>query len=413
MASETNYSNKSTESMQFSPTYDKQFQANILPQKKISGFRKEFIHFLIQIYALGILSKHFKSPTKWVKIIKKINENQKKFQGEHRIKKFIKVDGRYFMDLYIPGWKSIAYKNFIEGEINRILPVNTQTNRFSNIFIAITKKCHLLCDHCFEWEALNGIESLSLSDLKIIVSKFQEKGTALIQFTGGEPMLRVEDMIDILKTAKKNTDFWVLTSGYNFTYDNAQKLKNAGLTGVVISLDHFDPEIHNIFRGNINSFRWVEEAVENSIKSKLVTALCICVSNSFISESNLFKYIELAKKMGVSFVQILEPKAVGHYLNKDVELTVDKIKLLEDFYLKLNFDKKYLEYPIISYHGYYQRRIGCFASANRNVYIDTDGDIHACPFCRTKMGSVLTGDIDKSINELQNNGCHSFKTVNF
>jgi MoaA/NifB/PqqE/SkfB family radical SAM enzyme len=63
-----------------------------------------------------------------------------------------------------------------------------------------------------------------------------------------------------LPVVKNNQSFIVLSSGFNFTRENARSLKQAGLTGVVISLDHFDPEKHNAFRGFNNSFNDVTRA---------------------------------------------------------------------------------------------------------------------------------------------------------
>ncbi len=36
-----------------------------------------------------------------------------------------------------------------------------------------------------------------------------------------------------------------------FTKERAKKLKAAGLTGVMVSLDHFDPSFYNEFRGDL------------------------------------------------------------------------------------------------------------------------------------------------------------------
>ncbi|CAN5369062.1 hypothetical protein BH23BAC1_BH23BAC1_31530 [soil metagenome] len=379
----------------------------------VSGFKKEIIEFLIRLNIAKIVVKSYKNPLLWIKILKSLDQFRRTILGKSRIKKLTKVDGKYYWDLYIPGWPSKAFNKFIEAEINRIEPVKIKTNRFTNIFIAITKKCPLQCEHCFEWDALNKKEKLTLPDLQNIVQKFQEFGTGQFQITGGEPMLRVNDIHEILLNSKKDSEFWVLTSGFNFTIENAQKLKKAGLTGVVISLDHFDPEFHNLFRGFKNSYEWVEKSVINAKAVNLVTALSICVSRSFVTESNLLIYNELAKKMGVSFVQILEPKAVGHYKGKDVALQPEHGKILDEFYFKLNYQEKFKEYPIISYHGYHQRQIGCFAVGNRNLYIDTDGDLHACPFCQSKMGSALSENINNTINQLQLRGCQSFKSAAF
>jgi MoaA/NifB/PqqE/SkfB family radical SAM enzyme len=123
-------------------------------------------------------------------------------------------------------------------------------------------------------------------------------------------------------------------------------------------------------------------------------------------------YADLAKSMGVSFIQILEPRAVGHYKDKDVSLSEEQEKILDEFYFKMNYDKKYIKYPIVSYPGCHQRKIGCFASGNRSLYIDTDGDLHACPFCQTKMGKALSDKLDESIERMRDHGCHQFKGCN-
>jgi MoaA/NifB/PqqE/SkfB family radical SAM enzyme len=379
-------------------------------QPIISGFRKELVEFRVWLRIGWLGLKNYQNPLKVLKAGKGLAALRRRFMGQHRIRKVAQVNGRYFWDLYTPGWPSASFDRFHEAEMSRITPIPIKTNRFTNIYLAITKKCSLRCEHCFEWEALNGREKLSLPDLKQIVQRFQEMGVAQIHLSGGEPMLRVPDMAELLQSAGKETDFWVLTSGLNFTLENARKLKKAGLTGAFISLDHFEPEVHNLFRGSEKSFAWVQEAVRNAKAVDLLTCLSVCVTRAFVTEANLMAYARLAKEMGVAFIQVLEPKAVGHYKGKEVALQPEQIQLLEEFYLKLNFDKQFKDYPIICYHGYYQRQIGCFASGNRSLYIDTDGDLHACPFCQTKMGNALAPDIDMAIEQLQSAGCHSFRS---
>ena len=379
-------------------------------QSIVSGIKFEFIQLRIRYSILKIIFLRYRNPKTIYTIMKKFHRLRQELLGPYRIRKVASVDGKYYWDLYAPGFGSPAFNNFFLGEAARIVPTRMKSNRFTNIFISVTKKCPLQCEHCFEWDSLNKKEKLNIGDLKKIALTFQNYGTSLIQLTGGEPLLRVDDLVDLIGSSQQKTDFWVLTSGYNLTLENAQKLKRAGLTGVVISLDHFDSNQHNQFRGYKDSFDWVKTAVKNSIATNLVTALSICVTRSFISDSNLMAYTNLAKKLGVAFIQLLEPRAVGHYNGVDVSLTREHERILEDFYLKMNYDKEYVGYPIITYHGYHQRQIGCFGSGDRNLYVDTDGDLHACPFCQSKMGNALSEDTDAFINNLQSVGCHSFKS---
>ncbi|MFV8326076.1 radical SAM/SPASM domain-containing protein [Flavobacterium sp. ZS1P14] len=374
----------------------------------ISGLRKELVELLFRCTIISIAIKSYTNPWNWFYVPITLDKMRRKAIGPHRLYKLAYVDNRYYWGLYTPGWNGTSFKRFIASEMNHIVPVKQKVNRFINAYVAITKKCSLQCEHCYEWENLNKKEVLSCDQLKAIVSKIQEQGTSQIHFSGGEPLLKMDLLITILNSAKKGTDFWVLTSGYQLTFDNAKRLKLAGLNGVMISLDHFNPEKHNSFRGFKDAYYWVEQGVQNAMDNQLVVALSLCVTKDFATFDNLIAYANLAKKIGVSFVQILEPKAVGHYYGKEVYLSNDQIRLLEDFYLEMNYNPEYKEYPLISYHGYYQRRQGCYAAGNRSFYVDTDGDINACPFCQKKTGNVLDGNFDYSLQELQNLGCPQF-----
>ena len=64
------------------------------------------------------------------------------------------------------------------------------------------------------------------------------------------------------------------------------------------------------------------------------------------------------------------------------------LQVLENFFKEINHHIKYDAYPTVMYHGYHQRRVGCF-SGSRSIYIDSAGDVHACPFCHTKSFNII------------------------
>jgi MoaA/NifB/PqqE/SkfB family radical SAM enzyme len=279
------------------------------------------------------------------------------------------------------------------------------------VLIAFTKKCPLNCEHCYESEELNKKDTLSLDDHKRILKKFQDAGISQFQFGGGEPLVRINDLVELLNSSTRSADFWISTSGFNLTRENAFKLKKAGLTGVAISLDHYDAHLHNVFRRNDKAYDWVEDAAKNAAEAKLVIAFSICVTKAFCTEENLLAYIEKAQSMNASFVQLLEPRSVGNYSGMDVALTPEHEKILEDFYFKMNNDPAYAHMPIVIYHGYRQRLIGCAGAGSRYLYVDTDGYMNSCPFCRNKSRHILDEDTSKGIENLIEAGCGKFKTL--
>ena len=53
--------------------------------------------------------------------------------------------------------------------------------------------------------------------------------------------------------------------------------------------------------------------------------------------------------------------------------------------------------------------MGCYGSGNRSIYVDTDGDLNACPFCQKKSGNILDENLSESLENLQSLGCQKFK----
>ena len=375
----------------------------------ISGWRKNYFHSQIVLSLIRIAWNCYRNPRDVLGGLRYLRNLRKKFMGDFELKKIVRIKGKTYINLYNPGWNGEIFKKFMLTQLNDFKPVRQETYRFNSVIMAITKKCALQCDHCFEWESLNKKENLSTSDLIEIVQKLQKQGVSEIQFSGGEPLLKVDRILEILEAADKRlTSFWIDTSGFKFTQENAKLLKAAGLTGVFISIDHFDPALHNKFRGFKDAFFWAESAVKNALEQEFVVALNVCITREFATRKNLLAYMEMAKDLGVAFVQFLEPKAVGHFNGKDVLLLPSQVGVIEQVYTEFNFSSKYLTYPIITYHGYYQRRNGCFGGGYKSIYVDTDGDINPCPFCRKKTGNLLDEDLEKTLSSLDDSGCMDY-----
>lgn len=339
-------------------------------------------------------------------LLRQMLTRYQKVLGEKLLAKAAKVDGKYYWRLSTPGFPSEATTRLHRFEINRLC--HEEEVGLRTLLFAITKKCPLHCEHCFEWDNLHKEEVLSKSDIIEIVRKFQDYGTTQIMFSGGEPMLRINDIYDVLQSSKPGTDFWIITSGLGLTSEKARMLKEHGLSGVMVSLDHFDPLQHNSFRGSENAFENARNAVLHARQAGLVTTLSLCSTRSFTTGDHLDTYMELAKDWGVTFVQLIEPRAKGKYAGKDVLLSRQATEILDQCYLDYNTLPKYKDFPMVNYLGYHQRKVGCFGAGDRFFYIDTDGFAHICPYCDGKVCNVKDYTAKEVIQLLSRHACHSF-----
>ena len=381
------------------------------PTVVVSRLKRAFMTAVFYVVEARLLRRYLRTPARMRRAAERIKELKRVYYGPLAVRKMACVAGRYYREYQTPGWPSPAYDTYVATTVNRLVPFRPDADTLNLVFLAITKKCPLACEHCFEWDALNQKETLTRAHIHEMVARFQARHVSQIFFSGGEPMLRVNDLVAVVEAARPGTDFWVITSGFNFTRENAGRLKRAGFTGVTISLDHHDAARHNAFRGSPQAYAHAVQAAAHASEAGLVVNLSLCATREFITEANLMAYARLARQLGVAFVQVLEPRAVGHYAGQAVDPSAAQIALLEAFYVKLNFGPDFLDWPLVHYYGYHQRRMGCGGAADRFLYVDTDGDLHACPFCQRKGGSALGDALDESLAALKTGGCHAFATA--
>lgn len=346
--------------------------------------RAALICMRIWIFILALVT--LKKPALIFSSFKNLIRLNKETWGS-QMKKVYKMNGRYYTNLYTPGWPSAAYNAMIKNELLRHAYPLTAIDKLCFIFFAVTRKCPMRCEHCLEWDNLNQKETFTGEELKHVVDIYQKQGVMQIHFSGGEPLVRIHDLAETIAYAKDKSECFVVTSGFNLTEENALLLKHSGCRGIIVSIDHYLPHLHNRFRNHNDIFNKAVAGVKASLHAGMLTTLSVCTTKEFIDGGHLLPYLEFAKNLGVHFVQLLEPKNIGHYSGQDVLLEEKHLKILEDFFTTINHEKKYKDYPVVMYHGFHQRRIGCYAGS-RSLYIDSAGDVHACPFCHTKSYNI-------------------------
>ncbi len=378
--------------------------------KIITGFAARLIRMRIKAHIVFLATRYYRNPVTGLKVLNRIAAKRKTVQGHRKVTKYIKSEGRYFFSDAIPGWPSDAFNGFFIAEIKRESSVPTDRVPLSTVFIAISSRCPLRCEHCYEWNNLSGNENLSIESLTEIIRKVKEFGVHHIQLTGGEPLERMSDLPFLVRYSGENADVWLNTSGFGFTYEKAVELKKAGLTGAEISLDHWNEDQHNSFRGNNKSFFWVSQAVINCRKAGILTSLSLCATRDFVTYENLAKYAQLAMLWEVRFIRILEPRQAGRYKGMSVNLSSSQISILEDFFLNSDLIETLPEFPAIAYPSFHQRRIGCLGAGNRYLYIDSKGQMHSCPFCQDSVGNAITDRFEKVVTVMKSSGCLMYET---
>jgi nif11-class peptide radical SAM maturase 3 len=127
--------------------------------------------------------------------------------------------------------------------------------RISYAVWEITLKCNLACQHCGSRAGHTRNHELSTSEALDLVKQLADVGITEVTLIGGEAFLRP----DWLEIAQAITDAGmvcgVTTGGFGITLDTAQRMKEAGIKVVSVSVDGLKAT-HDRLRGKKGSWQW-------------------------------------------------------------------------------------------------------------------------------------------------------------
>ncbi len=113
--------------------------------------------------------------------------------------------------------------------------------------VSVTERCNFRCQYCmpekpFSWVPKENL--LSFEELFLFIKVAIDEGVNKIRITGGEPLLRegLDTFIKMIHDYKPDIDLALTTNAYLLP-QTAQKLKDAGLKRLNISLDSLKPEV--------------------------------------------------------------------------------------------------------------------------------------------------------------------------
>jgi len=128
-----------------------------------------------------------------------------------------------------------------------------------------TRRCNLHCAHCYAAaEDREYPDELTHAEARALIDDLAAFGVPVLLFSGGEPLLR-EDVLELASLARKKGIRPVLsTNGTLISPEMAQRIKDAGVGYVGISIDGVE-EHHDRFRGHKGAFAAAMQGVANCV----------------------------------------------------------------------------------------------------------------------------------------------------
>lgn len=205
--------------------------------------------------------------------------------------------------------------------------------------ISVTDRCNFRCTYCMpaelfgpDYPFLKKEELLSFEELerlaKLFVSRF---GVEKIRLTGGEPLMR-KDMPELIKKLARIPgvrDIAMTTNG-SLLPVYAEKLKNAGLHRVTVSLDSLEDERFKAINGRGVSVSKVLEGIEAAKQAGLGIKVNMVVQKG-VNEKDILPMARYFKEKGyiLRFIEFMDVGNTNQWNKKDVITKAELIDIIQ------------------------------------------------------------------------------------
>ena len=187
------------------------------------------------------------------------------------------------------------------------------------------------------------------------------------------------------------------TNGHFMTREKAVHLKELGLDKVKISLDDFDPQLHDANRNSSGAYQKAIDALLNAKAAGLSVVIQTVVTHQNCQTDRLFKMAEFAEQHGFT-VDVLIARATGAWEGKH-EVLIDEA---DAAFLR----RAHEQHPVLHRDTFpcYGLDKGC-GCVDSTLHITQHGDVLPCVYIHIGIGNLFEESLADIVKRGQSIKC--------
>ena len=236
-----------------------------------------------------------------------------------------------------------------------------------------TSACNLHCTGCWAAEYGNKL-NLSLDELDSIIRQGKEMGTYVYIYSGGEPLVRKDDLI---RLCERHSDcaFLAFTNGTLIDDEFADEMLRVHNFVPAISIEGFE-EATDDRRGQ-GTYQKVIKAMERLKARKLLFGISCCYTSRNVEVIGSEEYFDSMIDMGAKFAWMFTYMPIGAAAVPELIATAEQRKFMYEQIHKFRETK-----PIFTMDFWNDGDAvgGCIAGGRGYCHINANGDVEPCAF---------------------------------
>ena len=236
-----------------------------------------------------------------------------------------------------------------------------------------TSACNLHCTGCWAAEYGNKL-NLSFEDMDSIVTQGKELGVYFYMMTGGEPMVRKKDIIEL---CRKHNDcvFFAYTNGTLVDEALCKQMQEVGNLFLGLSVEG-EPDVNDMRRGN-GVYNKVMHAMDLLKEHGLVFGTSICYTSANYKSVTSEEFIQMLIDKGCRYALYFHYMPVGNDAAPELLPTPEQREYMYHKIREVRVTKPLFAMDFQNDGEYVG---GCIAGGRRYLHINANGDCDPCVF---------------------------------
>ena len=257
-----------------------------------------------------------------------------------------------------------------------------------------TSACNLKCKGCWAAEYGHSLQ-LSLDEMRSIVKQGQELGTHFYMLTGGEPLIRKDDIITL---AAENPEcvFLIYTNATLIDKKLCDDIKRCGNITLALSIE--GDECSNDDRRGEGSYKTTMEAMELLKKEKILFGISVCYTSKNIVDVTSDEFLDKMVDAGAKYAFYFNYMPVGKDAIKELIPTPSQRKYMYFWMKKVRNSKTGKPLFVFDFQDDGEYVGGCIAGGRNYFHINSNGDIEPCVFIHYSDSNIRTHTLFEALN---------------
>ena len=244
------------------------------------------------------------------------------------------------------------------------------------ILLDPTSACNKKCKGC--WSAEYGHKlNLSYEELDSIVTQGVEMGTHFYMFTGGEPLVRKNDVLKLCE-AHPDCAFLAYTNATLVDQKFCEDMLRVGNLTLALSVE--GSEESNDFRRGEGSYGETMAAMDLLKKNGCLFGISVCYTRQNIPYVTSDEFLDLMLEKGVKFGLYFNYMPIGSGAVPELIPTPEQRVQMYKWLRKIRSSETGKPLFIMDFQNDGEYVGGCIAGGRRYFHINSAGDIEPCVF---------------------------------